>query len=111
MENNKSISINLSHIKNGLKLIIDERKQNTLFDAIDCIENGEAQIQINEGCFYDYEIVDPENKNEYYFLKTDFVQPNVRKPYIGTIAPNIYVGTLGFDLFNTNNSESVNKIK
>ncbi|WP_396187586.1 DUF2357 domain-containing protein [Flavobacterium sp.] len=111
MENNKSISIDLTHIKNGLKLIIDERKQNTLFDSIDFIENGEAQIQINEGCFYDYEIFDPEDKNEYYFLKTDFVQPNVRKPYIGTIAPNTYVGTLGFDLFNANNSESFNKIK
>jgi predicted component of viral defense system (DUF524 family) len=111
MGNNTSISIDLSHIKKGLKLIIDERKQNTLFDSIDSIANGEAQIQIKEGCFYDYEIVDSENINDHYFLKTDFLQPNIRKPYIGTIAPNIYVGTLGIDLYNTNSSEGVGKIK
>lgn len=110
MENNKSISIDLSHVKDGLKLIIDERKQNSLFDSVDYAENGEAQYQIKEGYFYDYEIVDSENKNDYYFLKSDFIQPNIRKPYIGTISPNIYVGTLYFDLFNASSSESVCKI-
>lgn len=110
MENNISISIDLSHVKDGLKLIIDERKQNTLFDSVDYAENGEAQYQIKEGCFYDYEIVDSENKNDYYFLKSDFIQPNIRKPYIGTISPNIYVGTLCFDLFNASSSEFVSKI-
>ena len=74
MENNKSISIDLSHVKDGLKLIIDERKQNSLFDSVDYAENGEAQYQIKEGCFYDYEIVDSENKNDYYFLKSDFIR-------------------------------------
>jgi predicted component of viral defense system (DUF524 family) len=111
MENKRSISIDLSYVKNGLKLIIDERKQNTLFDSVDYIENGEAQYQIKEGCFYDYEIVDPENINDFYLLKSDFILPNIRKPYIGTISPNVYVGTISFELYNNNSSESVGKIQ
>lgn len=111
MENIKNITIDLSHIKDGLKFIIDERKQNTLFDSVDYIENGEAQYQIKEGCFYDYEIVDPENKNDFYLLKSDFILPNIRKPYMGTISPNVYVGTISFELYNNNSTESVGKIQ
>lgn len=107
MEKNNSISIDLSHVKNGLRLIIDERKQNTLFDSTDYIENGESRYQIKEGCFYDYEITD----HDFYFLKSDFIQPNIRKPFIGTITPNIYVGTLSFDLFKIGSSESIDKIQ
>ena len=107
MEKNKCISIDLSHVKNGLRLIIDERKQNSLFDSNDYTEYGEAQYQIKEGCFYDYEI----NDSDFYFLKSDFIQPNIRKPFIGTITPNIYVGTLSFDLFKIGCSESVDKIQ
>jgi predicted component of viral defense system (DUF524 family) len=108
MENtNKSISIDLSHLKKGLRLIIDERKQNSLFDSNEHTEYGEAQYQIKEGCYYDYEI----NDSDFYFLKSDIIQPNIRKPFIGTITPNIYVGTLSFDLFKIGNSESVDKIK
>ena len=94
-----------------MKFIIDERKQNTLFDSVDYIENGEAQYQIKEGCFYDYEIVDPENKNDFYLLKSDFILPNIRKPYMGTISPNVYVGTISFELYNNNSTESVGKIQ
>ena len=111
MKSFQSISIDLSYIKNGLKLIIDERKDKTLFISNDWIAEGEAQYQIKEGCFYEYEIIDEQNKNEYFFLKSDFLQPNIRKPHLGIIAPNIYVGTLTLDLFKSQNDLPVGKIK
>jgi predicted component of viral defense system (DUF524 family) len=111
MKSFQTISIDLSYIKNGLKLIIDERKDKTLFISNDWMAEGESQYQIKEGCFYEYEIIDEENKNEYFFVKSDFLQPNIRKPHLGIIAPNIYVGTLTLDLFKTQNDLPVGKIK
>ena len=111
MKSFQTISINLNYIKNGLKLIIDARKENTLFISNDWYTEGEAQYQIKEGCFYEYELIDEANKNEYFFLKSDILQPNIRKPHIGIIAPNIYVGTLTLDLFKTQNDLPVGKIK
>ena len=107
----RTITIDLSHIKNGLKLIIDERKEKTLFISNDWIDEGEAQYQIKEGCFYEYELFDEENKNEYFFTKSDFLQPNRRKPHLGIITPNIYVGTLTLDLFKSQNDLPVGNIK
>jgi len=86
----KTEILNLNLIANGLKLIIDERNENTFFDCDDALTKGEARYQMIEGCFYDYEFTDP----DYYFVKTDYIQPNTRKPYMGVISPNIYVGTL-----------------
>lgn len=111
MKSFQTIPIDLSYIKNGLKLIIDERKDKTLFISNDWMAEGESEYQIKEGCFYEYEIFDEENKNEYFFLKSDFLQPNVRKPHLGIISPNIYVGTLTLDLFKTQNDLPVGKIK
>lgn len=111
MENISTISIDLSHVKKGLSLIIDERKRNTLFDTIDAADNGEARYQITEGCFYDYELFDKENENEYFFNKTDYTQPNIRKPFLGVIAPNIYVGTLSVELYKKGVVDAVEKIK
>jgi predicted component of viral defense system (DUF524 family) len=111
MKSFQTISIDLSYIKNGLKLIIDERKDKTLFISNDWMAEGESQYQMKEGCFYEYEIIDEEHKNEYFFLKSDFLQPNIRKPHFGIIAPNIYVGTLTLDLFKIQNDLPVGKIK
>ena len=38
-----NISIDFSHLEAGLKLLIDERKNNTIFDVNDAIENNEAR--------------------------------------------------------------------
>lgn len=93
----QSIHIDLNYISDGLELIIDERTANSLFDCEDASLQGEARYQISEGCFYDYEFTDP----AFYFPKTDYLQPNIRKPYMGIISPNIYVGTLTLQVFNT----------
>ena len=93
----QSKHIDLNSISDGLELIIDERTANSLFDCEDASLKGEVRYQITEGCFYDYEFTDP----AFYFSKTDFLQPNIRKPYMGIISPNIYVGTLTLQVFNS----------
>ncbi|MDX5321764.1 MAG: DUF2357 domain-containing protein, partial [Bacteroidota bacterium] len=93
MKSESQIEINLDSIKEGMRLWIDARRPNTLFDAEqDAGEHNEARFQIVEGCFYDYEISDP------HFVLGDvgenIIQQHKRSAHLGTIAPNIFVGTL-----------------
>lgn len=90
-----AIEIDLKHISAGLVLTIDAKQSNTLFDATDAEQVGEARYQLKEGCFYDYEFSDP----KYIFKKTDYIQPHSRKQHLGIISPNIYVGALTFEIF------------
>lgn len=102
-----SIQIDLKHISAGLVLNIDAKLDNTLFEATDAEQEGEARYQIKEGCFYDYEFSDP----NYSFEKTDYVQPHSRKKHIGVISPNIYVGSLTFEIINLEALGNRHKIK
>lgn len=90
MESKSFVHINLDHIKEGLLLTIDAKVKNTLFVLSDALENGEAEHQLVEGFLYDYEL----NDNQYTLVKDQIVQPHSRKKHLGTISPNIYVGTL-----------------
>ncbi len=69
--------------------IYAENEGDTLVDAADAIENGEARYQLMEGCYYEYRISDG------YILKNDEVvsRSKVNKS-AGRFSPNIYVGTL-----------------
>lgn len=104
------IAINLDSVCDDLCLIITERRAKTLFDATDsAIENNEARYQLIEGCYYDYELSDSR-----YVLADPFgsiVLPHKRKPHLGTIAPNIYVGTLEIPLKDTETGETVKNIQ
>ena len=91
----KSISIDLDYLHEGLKLFIDERKKNSLFVVDDATDNNEAKYQLVEGVFYDFEF----NDKSYYFRKDQIVQPHSRNRHVGTISPNIYVGTLSLPVF------------
>lgn len=95
MDELKSISIDLDYLKEGLKLFIDERKKNTLFEVDDADDNNEAKYQLVEGFFYDFEF----NNKNYYLKKDQIIQPHSRNKHIGTISPNIYVGTLSLPVF------------
>ncbi|MBL7471359.1 DUF2357 domain-containing protein [Robertkochia sediminum] len=93
MTTQSSIEIPLDELKEGLILIIDARKRNTLFDSLtDADQYNEARFQIIEGHFYDYTFNDP----EFHFAESTkpIVQPHSRLKHTGVIAPNIYVGTL-----------------
>jgi len=85
--------IDLDYIEEGLCLWIDARAQGTLYDAEDDPDaNLETRFQLVEGYFYDYKLC-----RDTYILKDPYdniVKPHKRIPHSGTIAPNIYVGTL-----------------
>jgi predicted component of viral defense system (DUF524 family) len=103
------ITLDLSHVEESLLLTINERKAYTLFVIEDAEEHGEAMHQLIEGCFYDYELSNPE-----YYLADPFdniVQPHKRITHIGRIAPNIYVGTLEIPLYRKEATEPSAKIQ
>ncbi len=99
-----SIEYNLDKIKPGLQLWIGARKPDTLFDEqAFASENNEARFQLLEGCFYDYQI----NDSEYYLgdIGENIIQQHQRSIHIGTIAPNIFVGTLSIPIYKKGKSE------
>jgi predicted component of viral defense system (DUF524 family) len=96
----EDVLIDLSHISEGLLLFINAKKNKTLFDVTDAVDNNEARYQLVEGCYYDFEF----SSDDFYFEKDQIVQPHSRKRHIGTISPNIFVGTLSLPVFK-NNSE------
>jgi predicted component of viral defense system (DUF524 family) len=98
MESKQFININLDHIEKGLQLSIDARADDTLFIVSDAIQNGEAPHQLVEGFMYDYEL----NLQHLTIPKDQIVQPHSRKKYLGTISPNIYVGTLKLPIVRDN---------
>lgn len=88
------VDIELGHIEDGLKLTIYARVDGTLIWQADALEHGEAMCQIVEGFSYDFEM-----SNAHYELGQDqIVQPHARKRHLGTISPNIYVGTLSLPI-------------
>lgn len=104
------IVINLDDVQEGLKLWINPRRNGTCFDAIDTAhENNEAQFQLIEGCYYDYEI-----SNSQYMLEDigqNIIQQHKRHCNIGTISPNIFVGTLEIPLLKKKNLEKCTSIE
>jgi hypothetical protein len=85
--------------------IYGEGSDTTIFEVEDAVENGEAQFQIQEGCFYEYKISDN------FRLKTsEIVSQSKINPCTGRISPNIYVGTLSLDILNAR-GEKCSEIK
>lgn len=91
----KHIIIDLGHIEDKLELIIDAKSKNTLFKVPNASDYGEAEHQVVEGCYYDYELSD----EMFTLIKSQIVQPHSRKKNLGVIAPNIFVGTLSLPIF------------
>lgn len=101
MKKESEIEINLDSVQSDLRLWISSRKDGTLFDAKEtALENNEARFQLVEGCFYDYEL----SNHEYRLgdvCNRGVVHEHKRSKHIGTIDPNIFVGTLEISLFKT----------
>lgn len=97
MKSVSNIEINLDSVQEGLRLWIDARRPDSLFDAEEnAEEHNEARFQLVEGCFYDFQISNPG------FILGDvgqnIIQQHRRTTNLGTIAPNIFVGTLTIPL-------------
>jgi predicted component of viral defense system (DUF524 family) len=99
-----NIEISLNSIQEGLRLWIDARRPDSLFDAEEnAIEHNEARFQLVEGCYYDYQLSDSD-----YILSDigeNIIQQHKRTTNLGTIAPNIFVGTLSIPILKKSNSE------
>lgn len=106
MQEYSLIEIDLGHIEKGLKLSLSSKRPGQLFDAGEsAAENIEARYQLIEGCSYDYEIfLQDRDVNPSYQLGdigSNIVRPHSRKPNLGVIEPNIYVGTLSIPLIHS----------
>ena len=113
MTTKNHIEILLDNIEEGLRLYIDSRENNTLFDSSDAEQHGEARFQLTEGCFYDFELTFENDNNKavnYTLQKTGYVIPHVRKKHLGTIAPNIYVGTLSLNLLDLSEERKLDSV-
>lgn len=98
MKEEPEIEINLDSVEKGLKLCISPKKEGTLFDGFDsALHNNEARFQLIEGCFYDYAISD--NRFILGDVGINIIQRHTLKQNIGTISPNIFVGTLEIPVF------------
>lgn len=90
------LEIPLFEISQGLYLRIDSRIPGTLFKITDHDQaHYEAPYQLKEGFYYDYTLNDPHfYLSEVGAKSRNIVQPRVNRPEMGTLAPNIHVGTL-----------------
>lgn len=91
--------------------IIEFRDGNTLFHISneEAFTNGEAEVQILEGCSYEYVLSD-----HAYRLTADVkgvVNPSRKDQYRGTISPNIYVGTLSLYVFHHQSPEKKQAVR
>ena len=110
MKSVSNIAISLDPVKEGLRLWIDARKPDSLFDAEEnAADNNEARYQLVEGFYYDYQVSDTG------FVLGDIgeniIQQHKRTANLGTIAPNIFVGTLSIPLLDRQTSEELCKIE
>jgi predicted component of viral defense system (DUF524 family) len=104
------VEIKLNSIKDELHLLIDPRKADTLYDAeLSYLENGEAKYQLVEGCFYDYSFNDKNYKLG--DIGENIVQPFKRNESMGTLAPNIFVGTLSIPVIDSTSSEQCGSVE
>ncbi len=104
MKTVSNIEINLDSIQEGLRLWIDARRPDSLFDAEEnALEHNEARFQLVEGCYYDYQL------NDSQFILSDIgeniIQQHKRTTNLGTIAPNIFVGTLSIPILKKSSLE------
>ena len=110
MKSITNIEINLDSIQDGLRLWIDARRPDSLFDAEEnASDHNEARYQLVEGCYYDYQISDP--KIVLGDVGENIIQRHKRTTNLGTIAPNIFVGTLSIPILDKDTSEEFCKVE
>ncbi len=110
MKSVPSIEINLDPFQDGLRLFLDARTPDTLFDGEETAEvNNEARFQLLEGYFYNYTI----NSDCFVLgnIGENIIQQHKRIPKVGIIAPNIFVGTLSIPVLHKDTKEELCKIE
>lgn len=81
-------------------------REKTIVQESDAILNGEAPIQLKEGCFYEYKL------DEGYSLETsEIVSQSKVNLSSGRISPNIFVGTLPINIIETASNKKFAEVK
>ena len=110
MKTLSSIELHLDQIAPGLRLYIDARKPDTLFDGEeDAAEHNEARYQLMEGFFYDYAFNHP--NYQLGDAGENIIIPHKRNTHTGTLAPNIFTGTLTIPILYNHQLEPVTSIE
>lgn len=110
MKSISSIEINLDRVQKDLRLWIDARKPDSLFDAKEnATEHNEARFQLVEGYSYDFQI----NSSKFVLgnVGENIIQQHKRTTNLGIIAPNIFVGTLSIPLLEKETSKELIKVE
>lgn len=99
MEKVQSIEIDLSHIDEGLQLLIDAKEIGDIEIDTENLYEHEPKYQLKEGNFYDFEFYHTSDNLAKNYRLNCIDQPNIvtnrkRKEHLGILAPNIFVGTL-----------------
>ncbi|KAA5534512.1 DUF2357 domain-containing protein [Taibaiella lutea] len=85
--------------KSSIKITLwgEQSDENSILkiDAAEAFENGEAEIQIKEGLSYEYQL-----ESGYSFDSHELIKTSRSNSNSGRIVPNIYVGTISFDILN-----------
>jgi predicted component of viral defense system (DUF524 family) len=91
MEDGLTVSIQNGSEEIALKIIAEDSSTETLFfiDDLEAQENGEAQIQLIEGHFYEYHV-----SGNYILQASEIVAPSKLNPSSGRLTPNVYTGTV-----------------
>jgi len=110
MEQKQGIEIDLSHIADKLVLFVDAKNSDDIEIDVENKYSNEAQYQIKEGRFYDYEFSD-KNYRLTCSDQQNIVQKRKRNEHEGRISPNIFVGTLSLEIFNINTIEKKWELK
>lgn len=110
MKSVTNIEISLDSVRDGLRLWIDARRPDSLFDAEEnTSEHNEARFQLVEGYLYDFQISDHD------FILGDvgenIIQQHKRNKNLGTIAPNIFVGTLSIPILEKESLQELCKVE
>lgn len=92
----------------SVRIIAEERGEPTIFelDEWEAFEHGEAQIQLLEGCFYEYEVL-----GDYLLRPSPAVVPSRINPAMGRLTPHVYVGTLTVEVLRLSDGTGCGEVK
>ncbi len=89
----------------SLKIISESNDKETLFQigSQEAAENSEAEIQLLEGCSYEYKL----SHNFNFRDLSGIIRPSKLNPSSGRLTPGNYVGTLTLDILDESSSLSI----
>lgn len=95
-DNGLTIVIEVGDENVELKIVGENSEQESIFytDHAEAYENGEAQLQLVEGHFYEYQL-----SGNYSLKESEIVFPSKLNASSGRIAPNTYTGTAVLEIW------------